>query len=125
MLQAKDMQINNSIREKCETLKISYNSNIIEEKLDLFMQDADFFCKVIEEEREFLDDETSSLPAIAIWQDEKDGSIVEIRIIGLSFVFTAEDYVPFIKAISHAKEVRFSKSGKEAVRISLRYDLKS
>lgn len=125
MLQAKDMQINNSIREKCETLKISYNSNIIEEKIDLLMQDADFFCKVIEEEREFLDDETSSLPAIAIWQDEKDGSIVEIRIIGLSFVFTAEDYVPFIKAISHTKEVRFSKSGKEAVRISLKYDLKS
>lgn len=124
-MQSKDMQINNSIREKCDSIKISYNIGIVEEKIDLFMEDADFFCKVIEEERELLDDETSALPAIAIWQDADDGSIVEIRIIGLSFVFTAEDYAPFIKAISNAQEVRFSKSGKEAVRISLRYDLKS
>ena len=100
----------------CDAMHYSHITN--------FLLDVDFFCKIIQEEQELIDDEDDGImPIIQVMQDEKSLCNVQVILLGSSFVFTDKDYTNFLASISHSNELVIKKSGKNGVKIILRYAL--
>lgn len=115
---------NQEIVKNLNRIGVKYCDMMKYSRIAYLLADVDFLCKIIQEEQELIDDEDDGIvPIIQVVQDDSDLRQIQVILLGSSFVFTDKDYANFLAAISHSNEMIIKKSGKNGVKIILRFVL--
>lgn len=115
---------NQEIVKNLNRIGVKYCDMMKYSRIAYLLADVDFLCKIIQEEQELIDDEDDGIvPIIQVVQDDSDLRKIQVILLGSSFVFTDKDYTNFLAAISHSNEMIIKKSGKNGVKIILRFVL--
>ena len=115
---------NQDIVKNLNRIGVKYCDMMKDSRIAYLLSDVDFFCKIVQDEQDLIDDEDDGImPIIQVVQDDNDPCKIQTILLGSSFVFTDKDYSNFLSAISHSNETMIKKSGKNGVKIILKYAL--